>query len=529
MYEAAARSKVDFEFCTLAKGITDLKLFVRCVLDNGSSLYNALNVALWGDPLSPQSLSMRSTLCKCSCATDIIQVFGSILQQWSLIDNSITTRRNLLQNMCVTDNRKQISAVVSETSSVQCASNSLSISLLVLTVNASVPAGAVISITGLNANVPISGLTVQLSPPALVAGFDWSPASCNLDCLCSDRVQCNRTGIVQGSRCTVWCDSDSVLKITSAFPFQSSVLSVKLENGPTMQVPPQILIEIDGPNFYSPPTPAISSQSTEVLSFGTAPVFVSSVVEDAPDTFDSIGGIWRGSAPGQRNTLKFSIQPNLDLLPGSLITISGLIRSGNASMALPTIRQIPGYFVNISILSWSPTDGIIVLVLGTSFLDTSIVIGSMQIISFGLEFDTPCQSTGSSSACQTQAVSLATVSPILTLEGSRLGPRKSCFSVKQGITGQVLVPRQTFLPFFPNLTITSSTCFPGECNKITFLISVNRCIYGTDNMYILFSGLLGMDPDARCSAGCNRDTSSIALQDGTLGNCIPFVLRTDLF
>ena len=37
-------------------------------------------------------------------------------------------------------------------------------------------------------------------------------------------------------------------------------------------------------------------------------------------------------------------------------------------------------------------------------------------------------------------------------------------------------------------------------------------------MYILFSGLIGMDSDAKCSSGCNRDSSSIQLQDGVSGS-----------
>ena len=489
---------------------------IRCVLDGGSSIYEALVAAFWSDPASDLSISAKSNLCKCSCATEIIQVFGAILLQWSVIDLSMTARRNSLLTMCATDNRKTLAVFISESSPVQCAANSLSISITVLTPNATVPAGSLIVITGLDAYAPVLGLSPQLSSPAILAGFEWSPASFDQNCLCSDKSQCNRTGLVQGSRCTVWSQSDSVLTLTSGFPFRSTVVTVNLENGAAKQAPPQVTVEIDGAGFYSPPTAAVSSQPIEVLSFGTTPSLgLVTVSEDLPDFFDLSAGIWRGSAPGQRNTLKFTIQPNIDVFPGTLITIWGLVRSGNASAITPTIRQLTGLLTNISVYSWDPADGIIVLVISSANADSTLVVGSMQTISFGLEFITPCQSSVLGPSCPAGPVSGY---PNLMIEASRLGPRKTCYSPMQTIAGQVLVPRQTSMPFFPNITITASTCFPGECNTLTVLISVNQCIFGTDNMYILFSGLIGMDSDAKCSSGCNRDSSSIQLQDGVSGS-----------
>jgi hypothetical protein len=421
----------------------------------------------------------------------------------------------ILQTMCMSDNRKKVSAFVYESTSVQCSSNALTISLAVLTPNSTVPAGSLITVTGLNANPQISGINVQISSPATLSATEWVPPSCIQNCICSEKSQCNRTGLSQGSRCSVWCTSDSILKISTSSPFQSASISVQVENGAAKQVPPQVFIEINGPGFYAAPTLVISGQASEVLSFSIPPSLgIIAVTEELPDNFDSSNGIWRGSAAGQRNTLQFSILPNLDILPGALITISGLTRS-NYSVSFPSIRQTAGNIINISVHSWMPLEGTVILVVGGEFFDNTVILGAMQSAVFGVELETPCQSSSSPAQCQTSLIS--GLNPTLTIEASRLGPRKLCSTLRQAITGQVLIPKQTSTPFFPYLSISSSNCFPGECNKMTLTITVNRCIFGSDNMYILFSGLAGMDADPKCSATCTRDPSSVQLQDAVAG------------
>ena len=484
-------------------------------MDDGSSLYGALVTALWSDTSAPESASIRNSLCKCSCATEIIYVFGGILQQWSMIDTSMNVKRMILQTMCMTDNRKKVSAFVTETTSVQCSSNTLSISVTVLTPNSTVPAGSLITVTGLNANPQNSGINVQISPPATLSAAEWVAASCVQNCICSDKPQCNMTGLSQGSRCSVWCTSDSILKITTKSPFQNALILLNLENGAVKQVPPQVFIEINGPGFYAAPTLVISAQASEVLSFSVLPSLgVITVTEELPDNFDSSNGIWRGSAAGQRNTLQFSILPNLDILPGALITISGLTRS-NYSVSFPSIRQISGNVGNISVHSWIPLEGTVILVVGGQFFDNTVIIGAMQSVIFGLELETPCQSSSSPATCQAGLISGAY--PTITIEASRVGPSKRCTTLRQAVTGQVLVPKQSSTPFFPFLSISSSTCFPGECNKMTLTITVNRCIAGSDNMYILVSGLVGMDIDSKCLATCSKDSLSVQLQDAVAG------------
>jgi len=259
------------------------------------------------------------------------------------------------------------------------------------------------------------------------------------------------------------------MKITSGIPFNSAIITVTLENGLAIQAPPQIFVEINGPGFFASRTLAISSQATEILSFRDLPSlgFVS-VTEDSSDVFDQLSGVWRGSAAGQRNTLKFSIQPNLDVFPGAIFTISGLVRT-NSSVSKPTIRQQPKNLLsNLTVYSWLPNDGILILIIQSVNLDGPAIIGSMQNVSFGVEFDTPCVSSTISSACQSSL--LSTQYPTIAIEATRLGPKRTCSSLKQNVNGQVFIPKQSSNPFF----------FVHDDQPINLFSRGMRCFYHFD-------------------------------------------------
>jgi hypothetical protein len=470
---------------------------------------SAVAMAISGDR-SQTTLNARKSICMCSCAADIISVYSGIFLQWSLLNPSISSKISILQSMCASDYKRTVSAKVSESSPVQCANNNISI---LLNASDTVPHGSVITITGLNAKASLGGLQIQALPQSLISSFQWIEATCRSYCppsrLCRGLSSCNSTGsgwqagVQKNSRCSPWCDSDSVLQLTTNGTFVSTVISLMLENGCLPNQPiPNITVSINGPSFLVPPTAVV--QTEQVLTFQSPPgLSVVSVSEDSQDVFDVVAGIWRGNAFGQRNTVRFEVQPNVEVYAGANITITGLISSAIPSQSAPTVRQSPTMVTSMIVNSWTANTGRIVLSL-TNFNSSAIMIAGSTYV-FGLEIDMPQDSSNALAQ-----------SPNLTFEASGLGPRRACccIATKQNIPTRILVPQQSLRPFFPMQSIGQSICSPGECNTITITIAINRAVANPkDNMYIQISGLLGMDADPQCSPACDKISSRLPLQD----------------
>ena len=142
-------------------------------MEPGLDLHTTLAIALWTD--DTQAQDTRASICKCSCAADIISVYGGLLFQWSTLNPAITSKLNILQSMCKFNVIKAITAFVSESSSVQCASNNL---LLRFNTSDEVPPGSLVLIYGLNAKASLGSVQVLSSPSSLLSSFQWTEAAC---------------------------------------------------------------------------------------------------------------------------------------------------------------------------------------------------------------------------------------------------------------------------------------------------------------------------------------------------------------
>ena len=466
---------------------------------------------------------MQSSICKCSCASEIRNIYGGLLQQWSLLNDAVNPGIVVLNSMCKADYVRSISATISESNSVQCASNNLNITIAVTSPNSFIPSGSVITLVGLNADDPLNGLQVKLSPPSLLQSFVWSKASCSPYCIpsraCPVSSSCNSSVTSQRpTQCSQWCDVDGVVQITVKESFQNTSILITVNNPCAgSRFAPAISIAVAGPKFFSPFL-ILKQPSTPVLMSSSPPIFGNFLVtEDQPDQYDPLTRIWRGSALGQVNTLLFSFTTNVDLFSGTNITISGLKYSLAQNLKSPSIRQSPALFTDLVVDLWSSDSGTISLRVSSKL--EGPVIPAKQILSFGLEVTMPL----------TSGTALKT-SPILTVGATGLGPRRACCcSVAQFVyPTQVLVPKSSSLPFFPTRRIGQSTCSPGECNTISLTIAVNTAVNSaTDSFFLMVTGLNGMDLNSVCSASCNVANSIVSLQDITPGagittNCSPY-------
>ena len=472
--------------------------------------------ALFLDPSSPTALAAQSTICGCSCASEIRNIYGGILWQWSLLNDEISPSIAVLSSFCKADYIRSISASISESTSVQCATNYLSVALAVTSSNSVVPSGSVITLVGLNADVPPNGVQVSLSPPTLLQSFAWSQASCSQYCIpnkpCASSPSCNNAvpnANQRPSQCLQWCDEDAILTIIVNQSFQETTILITVNN-PCLgaRFAPEISVAISGQRFYAPPT-AVKQPNPLVLMSSVAPSFKNfQVNQDVSDQFDPQYQVWRGSALGQRNTLIFSFTPNVDVYSGTNITISGLFYSLYQNSSSPTIRQLPSLFTSLVVDSWFPGSGTIYLRISSNLTGPVFIAG--QLLSFGLEVTMPLTSASALKA-----------SPNLTIGASGLGPRRACCCTVAWFTvaTQVLVPKSTSIPFFAMSSIGQSTCFPGECNTISLTIAVNTAVNSPSNVFLLvITGLEGMDLSSNCGTSCNTGKSVLVLGDVTPGS-----------
>jgi len=199
---------------------------------------------------------------------------------------------------------------------------------------------------------------------------------------------------------------------------------------------------------------------------------------------------------------------SLDVYTGSNITITGFKASLSLTSKPPSVRKLAGLTSDFIVDSWTPTSGMVIL-RASSNMNHPIAVAN-QIFSFGLEIDMPIST----------ALALTT-SPVLTIEAKGLGSRRSCCcSVERmEFSTQVLVPRPSGIPFFAARQIGQSTCFPGECNTITITIAVNTAVNSpTDSLFLIITGLNGVDLDSMCNPSCNTADFTTSLQDSISGS-----------
>mmetsp|Transcript_61835 Transcript_61835/g.90644 ORF Transcript_61835/g.90644 Transcript_61835/m.90644 type:complete len:264 (-) Transcript_61835:21-812(-) len=233
----------------------------------------------------------------------------------------------------------------------------------------------------------------------------WEPVACSQWCSMSGMCPTSGSaqdgsclarptdavGEVTDSRCVRWCDSNTKLTVTVSknLPCNTTVgISVTMLNPTFGQTASPLIISSSLSCFYHQIKPI--SGSARVLSARSAPAFSEfTFTEDPCDgKLDAGTSKWRGSCPGMINTLVFSKKSNLELYPGALIIIGGLVRSGAATNP-PLIRDSPGTLNALSIEQWEASTGTVTLrVLEGGGAPDSVVlsVGSISKGSTSLRF-----------------------------------------------------------------------------------------------------------------------------------------------
>jgi hypothetical protein len=152
------------------------------------------------------------------------------------------------------------------------------------------------------------------------------------------------------------------------------------------------------------------------------------------------------------NTLVFSKKSNLELYPGALIIIGGLVRSGAATNP-PLIRDSPGTLNALSIEQWEASTGTVTLrVLEGGGALGSVVVPVGSSSKFALEFEMP-----------SIADDVSLNSKFITVDVLRAGLRLSCDFVQHVMSNvDVLKAKNTTESSFETRIVGASTCYPGE-------------------------------------------------------------------
>jgi len=501
----------------------------RCIIEESMSLHQSLEIALWSPLSCPRGAEMRRKICECSCWSSIVEIYGPMMQQWASYDDEVSQKLGLLHTMCKRDVVSAFESEFSESSTTQCGLNSIQVTLNPV---APLPAGSVITIIGLNGD-PYGDIRLNAISSSFLGDLEWKASTCSQ--WCSKSGMCPSTGNAEddsclarptpatgkatSSRCVRWCDEDAVLtvKVQSPMPGNTTVvISVTMLNPPFHQTPSPLVVSASGSGFYMKPTEIKPiSGSSGVLSARTWPAFTDFTVSEDPcdGAFDSTDQIWRGSCAGMINTLVFSLTPNLELYAGSRITISGLYRSGNASWAPPVFREMSGMLKALSIELWDSATGTLTLRVteGDGEPNSPVLRTGIQS-KFALEFQMPSESDDP-----------AIVKPDITVDVSRAGQKLNCnFETFVMSNVGVLKSKYPDVKSFETRKVGVSTCYPGECNTITITFASNRFFKeDVDDVYIVITGLLGMDNSLVCNPAStcgDPDVNSIPLSDDVEGS-----------
>jgi hypothetical protein len=502
----------------------------RCQLDDAMSLHAGIATALAftgynADPTATEHA--RRKLCECSCFSDIVDVYTPIFEMWKHYDPEVEVKMSLLQTstvagLCTEDVTASLNAKVEESNGAQCGENTVT---LRFTPNKRLPEHTVLTVTGLNAHLPASGLSVVGVNVHLarVVSADYTPAQCSQWCskqgLCESSGSAvdegcsalpgfmgdsgpvggkDAIGLITSERCMRWCDKDAVLKValnSAVDAFTAFSISIDLRNPTYEQTPPTIMVSASGPGIYAPLEAAEASGSTaKVLRAEYSPSFVTFVASEFDffhKYYDMVQSVWRGNGPGMLNTLNITVQPNVVLLPGARVTLTGLIRGHSDRIATtmnlppPAVRQIHGFFSALAIESWDAQGGTLVLrVTPGEGGQTSIPVGAET--RFALEMLMPAASTGSGAVGDPGKMKLQ-------IQASRAGVGLICqvqpLALTHTVLNSVLMPDTQFV----KMIAMQEKCWPGECNVISFTIAVSTELQESPDVSFTISGLRGME------------------------------------
>ena len=309
------------------------------------------------------------------------------------------------------------------------------------------------------------------------------------------------------------------------------VFAVELLNPTFKQSPNPLTLSITGHGVYLPAT--IMDSAVGVLSAQTPPTFSFSQTSSSNFTvgergcdgvFDANSNLWRGSCAGMLNTVTITLRPNLEISPGATLEISGLVRSGGMAWDPPTIQtgsrtESPTYTENdgtmllsdLVIDDWESSSGTLTL----RMLDGSIMAGQSAILA--LEFPMP-------SIVDDDDV----VKPPIKISVSRAGTNKDCEFMEQEGTvntesGKVLVAKRPSTKSFKSRSVSSSTCYPGECNEVTVTILSNVVLRSneTNDITISITGIHGMNqsdacnPRSSCTVAAPNDVQLFDAEQGS--------------
>jgi hypothetical protein len=452
-----------------------------------------------------------------------------MLAQWSKYDDTVKAKMATLQTLCTRSAVVNVTSVFEEFSTTQCAFNIIKV---LLKTSTPLPIGSVITVTGLNGE-PINGSVIreQGSSRAL-SGWTWTPPIC-LD-WCSKSGLCPKTGsardnsclarstaavgFVTGKRCMRWCDSDADLTVTLNETYTGDLLlAVKVLNPPFQQEINALKLSITGPGVFAPATtisPKDKYYGKGVLSARSSPIFSTfEIGEDGCDgKLENETGIWRGSCAGMLNTISITLQSNLELFSGTILEITGLVRSGTG-WPPPSIRAKDSngasLFTKFSIDDWRSDIGAIKMRVleDESGANSAMMIPGEKVV-IGLEFLMPSIVDGDK-----------IVKPPIRISVERAGYNRECSFESEWTNAQVLVAKKTSTSSLSTF-ISSATCNPGECNEIQVTIVSNKALQSTAGITIAITGLEGMNISDKCNprANCAEETNDIELFDAIDGS-----------
>ncbi len=485
-----------------------------------SPLHQSLEIALWSPLTCARGKEMRKKVCECSCWSQIVDVYTPMFQQWGMYDADVNKRLNLLQTMC-TNNVVGAFTVntVEETTTAQCGVNTITMRLRS---SLALPAGAKITITGLNTRASEQTLDITSFPAALIATkADFTAAKCTQWCsqvgLCPSTgsavsdgclaIPTEASGFVTSNRCMQWCEDNAVITVTVAQEAAANTeftFSFNMLNPSMSQQPAVVAVSASAAGLYIPPS--ISSPrpvgKAGVLAASTSPRFDTFTVTElpCPGSFDASSQMWKGSCAGMMNTLTVSMKPNIQLLSGARITLSGLTRCEQLCPK-DLLWQPPSVLAGfLQTDSWDSPSGTLVLRVAST-------MNAGDVASFTMDFQMP-QFPDPSGDKQPVKIS-----------ASRGGPELSCDFLETTSATSVLIAKM-LAPFsFITKKVTPTRCSPGLCNEISLDISVNQALAQSQGEVIInVTGFQGMVRDLQCMRDggqreCNDDGESIMLYD----------------
>eukprot|EP00960_Hanusia_phi_P035642 751844-Hanusia_phi.AAC.1 len=220
------------------------------------------------------------------------------------------------------------------------------------------------------------------------------------------------------------------------------------------------------------------------------------------NNYNSVSKTWTGSCVGMKNIVSIKFTSNLDLEPGTTITVEGLVRSSRVALNAPRFVEVMPDPVDLSIEDWIVSTGTVILkIAGGS--TTSMKADVPQTIK--LEFDMPTQPSSNSTT--------------LTLSASNIAGIASCFSLSTTTQASILQSKlATPTPKLVLAELTQSDCNPASCATFVFSFAVNSEItYMNSNSIHSFylDGFRGFSGSCSQTDSCgSSDSKRVTLEDG---------------